>query len=223
MFRDPTDDPFGWVLRLFVQLEKQALRQVWEHAELAGVSGQHLEELRRLSPAAFERWVGARFQERGYQVQLTGTHGTGGDHGIDLVVSKSDERAVVQCKNSQSVGEPVLHALLGVMHHAKADKAYLVTTGRLTGPAWQWVRGKPIEVWDARVIVQLTPRARVVEVPPKRATSAPPQLTDRAVRKETTCPKCGARLVERRNRQTGEPFLGCAGFPNCRYTRPIRG
>ena len=40
----------------------------------------------------------------------------------------------------------------------------------------------------------------------------------------TTCPKCGAPLVERRSTKPtsdGEPFLGCRAFPRCTYTRKI--
>ena len=31
------------------------------------------------------------------------------------------------------------------------------------------------------------------------------------------CPRCGERLVERRNRKNGQVFLGCSGYPECRY------
>ena len=34
------------------------------------------------------------------------------------------------------------------------------------------------------------------------------------------CPACGAAMVERRARRTGERFLGCVRFPACRKTRP---
>ncbi|EHH0849867.1 NERD domain-containing protein [Vibrio vulnificus] len=37
---------------------------------------------------------------------------------------------------------------------------------------------------------------------------------------KTTCPKCGSPLVERTARQgsyTGSSFLGCSGFPKCRF------
>ena len=40
----------------------------------------------------------------------------------------------------------------------------------------------------------------------------------------TTCPKCGAALVERSARSgpnAGKPFLGCSAFPKCRFTRPM--
>ncbi len=35
------------------------------------------------------------------------------------------------------------------------------------------------------------------------------------------CPKCGFSLVQRRNKQTGTAFLGCANYPTCRYSEPV--
>lgn len=35
------------------------------------------------------------------------------------------------------------------------------------------------------------------------------------------CPRCGAALAERTNRQTGETFLGCTQYPLCTHTEPI--
>ena len=40
----------------------------------------------------------------------------------------------------------------------------------------------------------------------------------------TTCPKCGAPLVQRRSTKAtsdGRPFLGCRAFPECTYMRRI--
>lgn len=33
------------------------------------------------------------------------------------------------------------------------------------------------------------------------------------------CPKCNGAMVKRKNRKSGESFLGCAQFPKCRGTR----
>jgi restriction system protein len=122
-------------------------------------AGKRLEELQALSPDAFEEWVAARFRERGYTVELVGTQG---DHGIDLIVTRADIQAVVQCKNyrSWSVGEPVLRDLFGAMHASGANHAFLVTTGRLTAPATVWVRGKPIDVWNGEFLSQLSQGVR---------------------------------------------------------------
>jgi HJR/Mrr/RecB family endonuclease len=58
-------------------------------------SGTSLTALRAMTPAAFEEWVGTRFRERGSTVKGTGAQG---DHGIDLLLEKADETAVVQVK-----------------------------------------------------------------------------------------------------------------------------
>lgn len=34
-----------------------------------------------------------------------------------------------------------------------------------------------------------------------------------------TCPKCGKELIERVNKHTGEIFVGCTGFPNCKFSK----
>ncbi len=109
--------------------------------------------LSRLAPEAFEAWVGERFREMGYDVRLTPFQG---DHGADLLVERDGETAVVQCKHRPggSVGEPVLRDLFGAMHHFAAARAILVTTGRVTQAARGWLRGKPIEAWDAGDLAQ---------------------------------------------------------------------
>ena len=32
------------------------------------------------------------------------------------------------------------------------------------------------------------------------------------------CPRCKRKIVKRVNKSTGEFFIGCAGFPKCRYS-----
>jgi restriction system protein len=169
--------------------------------------GKRLDELKALTPDAFEEWVAQRFRERGYRVELAGAQG---DHGIDLVISREGELAVVQCKNYRawSVGEPVLRDLFGAMHAVQADRAYLVTSGRLTAPAVAWAAGKPIEIWDEKSLVEVA-----VMVPDNRPQVGEPRSLD-----ASTCPRCGSSMVVRKNRSSGEEFLGCSGFPACRQT-----
>ena len=174
-------------------------------------AGKRLEELQALSPDAFEEWVGVRFHEQGFAVEVAGAQG---DHGIDLVVSRVGERAIVQCENYRawSVGEPVLRDLFDAMHAAGADRAYLVTTGRLTSPARVWAEGKPIEIWDGAVL------ARQVVASPRAPQPATVGAAD--VASSRCCLRCRAPLVERTNRRSGERFLGCSRFPACRETAP---
>ncbi len=42
------------------------------------------------------------------------------------------------------------------------------------------------------------------------------QIKDKAVVKRI-CPRCDSGLVARKNRKTGEDFIGCSSYPKCRY------
>ena len=196
-------------------------------------AGKTLDELKSLSPSAFEEWVAARFRDVGYSAKVVGEQG---DHGIDILLEKNGEKAVVQCKayREWSVGEPILRDLLGAMHASGAGRAYLVTTGRLTKAAEAWARGKPIEAWDGGRLAKLSASPAAAAAPsPALEKNAPlpganvdeaesVALAGKAVvigAGTDRCPMCSSVLVERRNRRTGEVFLGCSRFPGCRYTR----
>ena len=170
--------------------------------------------------------MAARFRELGYRVKTTGM---GGDHGADLLAEKPGELAIVQCKRyrSGSVGEPVLRDLFGAMHDFGAQHAYLVTTGELTGAARAWAKGKPITIWESDHLARLARGAPPEAAQPgtadpeaDRSTAAKgPETSNSPVLRQPTCPRCGAALVLRHNRQTGEPVLACSRFPQCRFTR----
>lgn len=154
-------------------------------------AAQVLCELRALSPIEFEHWAADRFRELGYSVETTATSG---DHGVDLIVRKSVEIAIVQCKHYDYgvVGEPVVRDLYGSMHHYEANRAYLVTTGRLTQAACQWVLGKPITVWDREHLVWVMER-RAQDLSRVWSTRPPADLPaiDRASG-ITKCSMCGS-------------------------------
>lgn len=35
------------------------------------------------------------------------------------------------------------------------------------------------------------------------------------------CPECGAAVVERTNKASGDPFWGCSAWPKCTWTQEI--
>ena len=179
-------------------------------------AGKRLEELRLMTPHDFERWVGARFRDLGYKVRETGKSG---DHGVDLEAVRAGEKIVIQCKRyrNTAVGEPAIRDLYGALQHESASRAYLVTTGYFTAAAVTWARGKPIELWDGQNLGRLG-FAAPDPVPIDSVQVAADAPTDPLAPR---CPWCESRLVQKRNRRTGEAFLACPGYPNCRYTRPV--
>jgi len=70
---------------------------------------------------AFERWVAGHFRMQGYLVEETGTHGRGGDRGVDLLMWRPDApaaaRVCVQCKDyaAWKVGAEAVRAFAGAV------------------------------------------------------------------------------------------------------------
>jgi len=162
-------------------------------------------ELRVLSPDDFEEWSAKRLRDRGYTVRRTGRQG---DHGVDLIATKSGLDSVVQCKRyagKRSVGEPEVRDLFGVMHHHAAREAILITAGWFTPQAREWAKGKPIQLWDVEHLSD-TLAGRPATTPSAAAASH-----------ARPCPRCGSTLTPRRNGRDGTEFIGCSGFPKCRY------
>lgn len=121
------------------------------------------EDLLQVSPREFEQMVVELYTALGHKARRTGQTG---DHGVDVVVqAKSGEKWVVQCKRWRgNVGEPVVRDFYGVVHHEKADKGTLITTGGFTPQAREWARGKPLTLVDGEQFVRYWRRAREMEL-----------------------------------------------------------
>ena len=116
-------------------------------------TGLTRDDLRKLSPEQFEQWCAARLREQGFRVSEVGGQG---DHGVDLIAERGDERIVVQCKRwfgIRLVGEPQVRDLYGAMHHESATGAMVITTGVFSEPALAWARGKPVLLWDVERLI----------------------------------------------------------------------
>ena len=45
-------------------------------------------------------------------------------------------------------------------------------------------------------------------------------LHDRQIEEPNeVCPLCGGKLLVRRNKANGEPFMGCKNYPECKFTK----
>jgi hypothetical protein len=114
----------------------------------------NVDQLRELSPKAFEKYVATLFRRKGYRVLL---RGRSGDHGVDLEISSIDgKRAIVQCKRYQNtVGEETVRDLYGTLIHERAMRAFLVTTAEISDAAREWAHGKPITLIDGKTLVDI--------------------------------------------------------------------
>ncbi|WCE06386.1 restriction endonuclease [Pseudoxanthomonas sp. JBR18] len=180
-----------------------------------------LESLSQGGWRQFELLVGEAFRRQGYAVEETGLGGA--DGGIDLILRKDGRRTLVQCKQwkRQQVGVSIVREMAGLLAHHRADAVKIVCIGTYTQDAERFAQGKPIELISGTQLLQMIRAAqRDAAVPPAPSLRIEPVLvaTPPIATAEPHCPRCGSTLVQRTNRRTGEPFLGCSHFPKCRGT-----
>lgn len=163
----------------------------------------------------FELLVGEWFRRQGYVVEETG--GGGSDGGVDLVVRKDGRRELVQCKHwkRRSVDVATAREMWGLLQHHSADAVWIVCCGRFTADATKFTAGKPIKLVSGTELESALVQGSSIpgfnaETRAQLLDDAPPQ-----------CRRCGSAMTKRANRKTGEAFLGCSAYPQCRETMPL--
>lgn len=199
---------------------------------IAGVSqAESLGALDGMSWREFEILVGESYRQQGYQVAELG--GAGPDGGVDLVLTKGNEKFFVQCKQwkAYKVGVTTVRELYGVMAAKGATGGSVVTSGSFTADAVEFAQGRNIELVDGPRLFAMIQRARRTGTSPSSsvATDSPaqtqqPEATAVATAQTASpdCPRCGASMqlrTARKGANTGSNFWGCSTYPKCRGTR----
>jgi Restriction endonuclease len=112
-----------------------------------------LARLMQMSGVEFERFVGERiFRKLGYAVDYTPTTSDGG---IDLLIRKQGEAAVVQCKRYvAAVSAEEVYAFNGALSKGSYERGYFITTSRFSAQTRQWVRGTNIALIDGERLLE---------------------------------------------------------------------
>ncbi|BCT91033.1 membrane protein [Lysobacter helvus] len=205
--------PLAWIAMLlcWVAAGVSFLRSKKRKRLLETQSG--LESVANLGWREFEMLVGEAYRRQGYTVEETGLGGA--DGGIDLVLRRDGNKTLVQCKQwrTRQISAPKVREMWGLLHHHGADSIKIVGVGEFTRDAAKFAEGKRIELVNGDRLVEMV---RSVQSAGTQAT-APTGL--HVASKQPECPKCGASMVQRANRKTGESFLGCSKYPVCKGTR----
>ncbi|WP_395026150.1 restriction endonuclease [Comamonas odontotermitis] len=197
--------------------------------------------LRGMTWQEFEMLVGEGFRRRGYQVKELG--GGGPDGGVDLVLTKSGEKFLVQCKQWKAfkVGVSTVRELYGVMAADGAAGGFVVTSGQFTKEAVTFANGRNIRLLDGSALMQLLRKVRSepsggrltskqpptepqVNAAPTAAEASPIPVVTSTI---PSCPTCGKGMVRRvakRGPAAGKAFWGCSAFSEgCRGTLEMSG
>ncbi|MBW8042239.1 MAG: restriction endonuclease [Planctomycetes bacterium] len=106
-----------------------------------------------LKGTKFEKALARLYKNMGYSV--THTKGSG-DEGIDLILSKVDNKTVVQCKgHKKPVGVGTVRDLYGAMMHFGAESAVLACPAGFTNGVRKFVIGKPIQLLSTTDFVEM--------------------------------------------------------------------
>ena len=179
------------------------------------VSTRRIDDLRGLTPAAFEGLVLSAYEARGWRGSLTQR---GADGGVDVILQRDGERMYVQCKRwrDRTVRPDAIRSLKGVMAGDGVSRGVFVSSGRYTAEALRIAASYSITAVDGHQLLDLIRDARG-EVPglidelrvdhPPRGRSAP------------FCPRCHVDMVVRSGSRGR--FWGCPRYPTCRGTRPL--
>jgi restriction system protein len=185
---------------------------------------------------AFERSVAGHFRMHGYRVEETGTHGRGGDRGVDLVMRRPDapEAAVVcvQCKDyaAWKVGAEAVRAFAGaVALRGPGHVGWVVISGRFTVDAIRDAAQLKIRLIDGDAWASMTRAtgtdALKASITRREGLEARPTSVSSAVAADVPlCPLCRTPMVRREPKPGGKqfrPFWGCRSYPQCRATVDI--
>ena len=203
-------------------LKAEFRRQMAEKRKEFIRNARNLGFLQTLDPKVFQKLIWIAFRNSGYQVEETPF---AKDGGVDGFLARDSKRLVLQCKRYRGdIGEPTVRDLFGTIGHHGADGGILVTTGRVSEPAKAFARGKPIQLFDGKALLDLLAIATLTDdsvpddfvVPP----GGEPRVLREKLRKDqlAKCPMCDGRLIFRTGRRG--PFYGCSRWPRCPYTAP---
>ena len=172
--------------------------------------------------------VGEAFRLNGYSVVETG--GGGADGGVDLVLSKGNEKFLVQCKQWKAfrVGVDVVRELYGVMSAKGATGGFVVTYGRFTEDAKAFAEGRNLKLLDGEKLFAMIQQAQrsIASRGGQGGQSKPVSSMQVAPAPAAVvaCPVCGSAMVKRtasKGANAGLPFWGCSKYPGCRGTRAV--
>ena len=164
----------------------------------------------------FEQICSAYFTHAGVKNALTGL---GADGGIDIKIfdeQTSDLISIVQCKRfNNPVSVKLIREFFGVMSSQNIPKGYFITTSSFHKNAIEFASSLNIELIDGRELL------RMFEKLPEEAQTRLYELATHGDYKTPSCVKCGAKMIQRNNKKTGEPLWACRKY-GCKSTLRIK-
>ena len=179
-------------------------------------SGIHV--IDTMSGEEFEELLLTHYINLGYTGKLTPETG---DYGADLVLEKDNQRIVVQAKRWKSVvGIEAVQQIIGAIKYYGAAKGMVITNSVFTENACELARVNSIELIDRKGLIEIMRQSQGKDIAmrhPERTENEPDNAL--GILPDEKCPLCSRTLVRRKGKYGS--FIGCSGFPVCRFTRQL--
>jgi restriction system protein len=115
-------------------------------------------EVDRMNGREFEAYLATLFRRYGYAVEHTGKSG---DYGADLVISKDQQRTVIQAKRySKNVGIKAVQEVVAAKKVYSCQGAIVVTNSGYTQAARTLASANDVVLWDRARLVKMMLRAQ---------------------------------------------------------------
>src|SRR5699024_3917374 len=196
----------GWKFLKFVWFEFKTLKYQKRLAQ----SGMH--DIDKMDGLQFEAYLKAMLKELGYKSKVTtGSH----DFGSDLIMKNNNKKIVIQAKRygyKNHVSLDAVQQVFAAKTYYKADESAVITNSTFTKSAKELAKSCNVKTYDRYQLSEL-----INKVNP---TTKPDHIRKNVPAKERKCKSCGGTLVQRKS-NTGNYFLGCNNFPDCKHTESI--
>lgn len=132
------------------------LRYRAHQEDLLRTSG--IREIDQMSGVAFEARLALLFRDLGYHVATTPRTG---DYGADLILSRADERVIVQAKrSSRTVGVKAVQEVASALQFYGGTYAIVVTNAQFSQNAYTMAQRLGVALWDRQTLVYQLNAAR---------------------------------------------------------------
>lgn len=204
---------FGFAILLIKFIGKKT----YEKLKLNRMAKYGMDYIDKMDGFQFEVYLKALFQKLGYKPEVTRKTG---DYGADLVL-KGKNKIVIQAKRynqKNKVGISAVQEILGAKEYYKANEAWVITNSTFTPQAIKLAESSNVKLLDRealqKFINQINPESTA-------ENNLAKEVFNEVESENKKCPRCGNDLVVRVSKKSGAKFMGCSGFPACRYTEAI--
>jgi len=125
---------------------------ITEQNEISIIKKKKRNYWKNLSPKSFEEELLNLFKTLGYKIKKTPYVADGG---IDGIIEKPNKKIVIQCKkHKKPIGVQTIRDMYGTLMHSEADEGWVISVSGFSSVAYEWVKEKPIKLFDIEDIIK---------------------------------------------------------------------